>query len=817
MTSVVLFIIISTIAGFLLTYFLTAQYSIIERVAYGVVTGLGMSTWVVYLFSLLWGLSGKSIYISIALSVVFSSIVLTIKWVSLKEEIRNEITNIKNGFFLNKTWYFAHIAVFSFFTTIFWGIFSRTIIWKKDGLYVGLTNNYGDLPLHLAYITSFVWGNNIPPQDPSYAGEKLVYPFLADFLSAIFLKLGLNFSDMLFIPGWLLTVAFYGVLYYFTYRLTKKRLAAILSPFIFFFAGGFGFYYFYQDISNTSQGLWSFLMHLPRDYTKIEPLNYHWITPLTCLNVPQRAYLFGFPITILIFTLLYSGIEHTRSSFKKRGDGNEFLFAGVLAGALPFFHTHSFLSLLMVTIPLGLIFWDWRRWFLFFMPAFILSLPQVLYLSGNVGSGSFFKYNFGWMAGKENFLWFWLKNTGLYWPLIIAGFTTIFVYRRGTEHRAPTRLGLYSLPFLILFLLPNLVLFAPWSWDNIKMLIYWFLGTTPVAALALDHMYESNRFRVISRVGFFLVMFFLTIAGGIDVFKYAIAPTNGWKEFTTEEVELAKRISSETPPDAIVLNAPIHNHLVFLSGRKSLMGFPGHVWSHGYSGSYGREQDIKNMLRGKYGAASLIDKYKPDFAAIGPNEKRIGANKKFINEDFFDRNYTCIITTKNYKIYDLKKKKQPVVSSHEYPRQKDKPTVSGQGDGLYVCYYDNMDWNGEPIYQEIDSEIEFNWSNDDEKPLFSPFSAIWNGYIDITTPGTYVFALSSDDGSWLYIDDTLVIDNGGYHGTKKVTGAIPLKEGKHKIMIKYFDVGGGAILNLTWIPPGGREGKIPVERLKIKD
>src|SRR3990172_7225787 len=443
MTFVVLFIIISIITGFLLTYFLSARYSIFERVAYGTVIGLGLHTWIVYLFSLLWGLSGKSIYISIALSVVLSSIVLTIKWVSLKEKIRNEITNTINGFFLNKTWYFAHIAVFSFFTTIFWCLFSRTIIWKMDGLYVGLTNNYGDLPLHLAYITSFVWGNNIPPQDPSYAGEKLVYPFLADFLSAIFLKLWLNFRDMLFIPGWLLTVAFYGVLYYFTYRLTKKRLAAILSPFIFFFSGGFGFYYFYQDISNTSQGLWSFLMHLPRDYTKIEPLNYHWITPLTCLNVPQRAYLFGFPITILIFTLLYAGIEHKK--------WREFLFAGVLAGVLPFFHSHSFLAVLMVTIPLGLIFWDWRKWFLFFMPAFILSLPQVLYLSGHVGGGTFFKPSFGWMAGKENYFWFWLKNTSLFWPLIIAGFTTIFIFRRDAARRPPPPPPFFFPPLFFFF------------------------------------------------------------------------------------------------------------------------------------------------------------------------------------------------------------------------------------------------------------------------------------------------------------------------------------------------------------------------------
>ena len=134
-------------------------------------------------------------------------------------------------------------------------------------------------------------------------------------------------------------------------------------------------------------------MDIPRDYTKIPSLNYHWITPLACLNVPQRPFLFGFPITMLIFTLLYTGIEYKK--------WREFLFAGVLAGVLPFFHSHSFLAMLMVAIPLGLIFWDWRKWFLFFMPAFILSLPQVLYLSGHVGGGTFLNQVLdGWRVRK---------------------------------------------------------------------------------------------------------------------------------------------------------------------------------------------------------------------------------------------------------------------------------------------------------------------------------------------------------------------------------------------------------------------------------
>ncbi|MDN3514870.1 MAG: PA14 domain-containing protein [Candidatus Brocadia sp.] len=801
MIHTVVFIIISILTGFFLTYFLASRYSVFERVGYGVAIGLGLFTWIVYLLSLLWGLQFKSIYVAAVLLVVFCSVIITIKWVFFKEKILIEIIEIKNDFFLNKVSYFVHIAVFSFFATIFWRLFSRTIIWKNDGMYIGLPNNYGDLPLHLAYVTSFVWGNNIPPQDPSFAGEKLVYPILSDFLSAIFLKMGLNFKSILFIPGILLTLSLYGILYYFTYHLTKKRFAAIISIFLFFFSGGFGFYYFYHDLVSMPHTLWSFLMHLPRDYTKIPSLNYHWITPLTCLNIPQRSFLFGFPITMLIFSLLSRGIECKQ--------WREFLFAGILAGALPFLHSHSFLAVLMVTIPLGIIFWDWRKWFLFFMPAFLLSLPQALYLSGHIGGGGFFKLSFGWMSGKENFLWFWLKNTGLFWPLILAGFILIFIFRKGTEHRAPTHLGLYSLPFLILFLLPNLVLFAPWNWDNIKMLIYWFLGTIPVAAFALTCLYENNRYKILSKAGFFIVIFSLTVAGGIDVFKYAIAPITGWKEFSMEEIQLAKRISVETPPETIFLNAPTFNHPVFLSGRKALMGYPAHVWSHGYRSARKREQDVQNMLKGKSEAISLINEYRPSYATIGPHEKRMGANKVF-----FDTNYPCIISTENYRIYDLTKRRDDIPLTLS---ASSKQNLIDQKYGLQVYYYDNINWQGEPVYKEADGDIEFNWSTENEKPVSSPFSASWKGSLDIDTPGMYTFKLTSDDGSWLYIDDKLVIDNGGYHATKSLKGTLVLEQGKHKILIKYFDGGGGAVLKLLWLPPGGVEGKIPAEKLKIKD
>jgi len=242
-----------------------------------------------------------------------------------------------------------------------------------------------------------------------------------------------------------------------------------------------------------------------------------------------------------------------------------------------------------------------------------------------------------------------------------------------------------------------------------------------------------------------------------------------------------------------------------LSGRKSLMGYPSHIWSHGYNDAHRREQDIQSMLKGKSDAIALIKTYKPFYVTVGPHEKRIGVNKKF-----FDTNYPCIITTENYRIYDLTKRKDKQPFS---PMVGNKQNLIDERYGLRVSYYVNTNWEDEPVYEETNKDIEFNWFHEGKKPIPSPFSAIWKGYLEINTPGIYTFKLTSDDGSWLYIDDILVIDNGGNHATKSVAGTATLEHGKHKIMIKYFDAGGGAVLSLLWIPPNGKESKIPVTNL----
>ncbi|MEC7195732.1 MAG: PA14 domain-containing protein, partial [Planctomycetota bacterium] len=79
-----------------------------------------------------------------------------------------------------------------------------------------------------------------------------------------------------------------------------------------------------------------------------------------------------------------------------------------------------------------------------------------------------------------------------------------------------------------------------------------------------------------------------------------------------------------------------------------------------------------------------------------------------------------------------------------------------------------------------------------------------SGLINITKPGDYTFSLSSDDGSQLEIDDTLVIDHDGIHPFGPKVGSIRLAEGAHPILIRMFESAGEESLRLEWKIPGSQ-------------
>ena len=77
------------------------------------------------------------------------------------------------------------------------------------------------------------------------------------------------------------------------------------------------------------------------------------------------------------------------------------------------------------------------------------------------------------------------------------------------------------------------------------------------------------------------------------------------------------------------------------------------------------------------------------------------------------------------------------------------------------------------------------------------------------TTGVYVFAPGSDDGSRLYIADSLVADNDGLHGMQEVKGVIALSAGNHRIRVTFFEKTGGDGLKVYYSGPGIQRQEIP--------
>src|SRR5690606_4185146 len=75
-------------------------------------------------------------------------------------------------------------------------------------------------------------------------------------------------------------------------------------------------------------------------------------------------------------------------------------------------------------------------------------------------------------------------------------------------------------------------------------------------------------------------------------------------------------------------------------------------------------------------------------------------------------------------------------------------------------------------------------------------------FIQIDQPGEYTFDLTSDDGSKLWINGAVIVDNDGEHSTESKSGTIQLAKGLHPFELQFFQGVGDAVLQLKWKPPG---------------
>jgi hypothetical protein len=89
------------------------------------------------------------------------------------------------------------------------------------------------------------------------------------------------------------------------------------------------------------------------------------------------------------------------------------------------------------------------------------------------------------------------------------------------------------------------------------------------------------------------------------------------------------------------------------------------------------------------------------------------------------------------------------------------------------------------------------------------FAYQFTSFINVSKNGVYIFYTYSDDGSRLYIDEHLVVDNDGSHSGKREMGKVALCAGFHRIRVDYFEDYMGQTLEVGYLSRDIEETNIP--------
>lgn len=486
-------------------------------------------------------------------------------------------------------------------------VFDRAVVDSPAGLGTGVDHNLGDLPFHLSIVAGFTRGANFPPEHPELAGVRLTYPFAIDMAASLHVAAGATFRQAFLFQDLLLAASCAFLLWRFALRLTGDGRAALLTPLLVFLSGGLGFVWFLGDLRAQPGPPWELLAHLPRTYTMLEVADIRWGNALTTLLVPQRAFLLGLPLFLLVATLWWDALHAEREGVAARA----MVGAGALTGLLPMSHAHGFVVLMSVGALLALSHPPWRRWLAYFAAALVVGLPQAAWMAqdSSTRASGFLAWHLGWDRGDANPVVFWALNAGV--------FLVLYLTALGAGRRLlPAGVARFVVPFALWFVVPNLLRLSPWIWDNVKFLFYWYVASAPLAALLLARLSRRGLPGLAAAAA---LLGGATLAGSLDAWRVA-SRSREHVLFDRGALAFVERLVAVTPPRALILHYPTYNSPVLLSGRRSLLGYPGHIWSQGLDAT-GRATDIQRVYAGEALVASRLAARGATYVLLGPQER----------------------------------------------------------------------------------------------------------------------------------------------------------------------------------------------------
>ena len=582
-----------------------------------------------------------------------------------------------------------------------WCVFTYLVISGfeiRDGAVYSSQATYGDMAMHLGFITSIAEQQTFPPEYSILPGTRLSYPFLSDSISSSLYVWGCDIRlaymlPMLFAGAQVMLGAW---MLFETWLNSKGK--ALLAWVLFFLNGGFGFVYFLKgDFSEQMNRLFTGFYQTPTNLTEE---NIRWVNMIVDMLLPQRATLFGYAVLFTALTLLYRAVWQNENRL--------FPLVGVLAGALPMIHTHSFLALVLVSgcwllmwfmreceihsmkviklLPIAVIlvmqalqiaidFSGQRQtdillllllvfagvfcvallvcgyryvtkrgfvtllatWGVYLLIAGCLAVPQlVIWTFGQATGDGFLRGYFNWANIDDNYIWFYIKNIGIVWLLFVPAYLMA-----GKKHVA------VASPVTVVFLIAELAVFQPNVYDNNKLLYVAYLLMCGVAADFMAELYRRMKNGFGKHLLAAAVLFLCTISGVLTIGRECVAE---YQLIGPDQYKLGEYVMENTEPHDKFLTDTRHNNVIAaLTGRNIQCGSGSYVYYHGLD-YYEQEQAIRTMYEEPAMYPDIFDVYGIDYIVVSPYEYY----NYSVDEWTISAMYPCVYDADGVRVYQVK-------------------------------------------------------------------------------------------------------------------------------------------------------------------
>ncbi len=666
------------ICGLCISFSFNNDKPYVVRVLAGSVFGSVSLQWLPVLFAFAFGFNVLSHILSLLLLTALTVVVV-----------------IKNKFdfktVMPKKFSFNIITILAILIYIIFAVLVIHSFRFENGAYHSSQNTYGDMSMHLGFITNIATASVFPPVYSIYPSTMLSYPFLCDSISSSIYIFGSSLMYAYFLPmlfaGAQVILGFYSFMTLWLKDKSKVFFALIL----FFFCGGFGFVYFMSGAIANPDNFTRIFTAFYETPTNLVTENIRFVNVIVDLLVPQRSTLFGW---VVLFTALYFLLNAVMNNCKK-----DYIIVGILAGALPMIHTHSFLALAIVSavwllvsickhasvwirillcfLPFGMslvqialggekevdfllflclgivaIFLllpviyaikqkaDFKKllpgWLIYLGITLALALPQLFFWTFSQATGSgFTRGYFNWGNIDDTYIWFYIVNLGVTALLFIPA----VIYSRKKSL-------LIASPILIIMLISELIVFQPNTYDNNKLIyIAYLLLCGLISDFALDTYRAIKKVKgkeILAVCTVFLCVFSAVLTMGREfVATYEI--------YGATTVNFANYIEENTPTDSVFLTNERHlNEVSTLTGRNIVCGSSIYLYFHGLS--YDQTAlEAKEMYEYPQNSLALFEKNNVDYIVLGSYER----SSYNVNESQLDAMFEVIYNADGIKLYQV--------------------------------------------------------------------------------------------------------------------------------------------------------------------